>query len=90
MRIYNGQNGRLQKYLSDFHEIEDQHGFKPDQKQADNTAMCFDSRHRKVFVADALGYVRQFNVSSGALISTICTDLSKEILAMRYYAYQDS
>jgi WD40 repeat protein len=99
MRIYNGENGRLQKYLSDFHEMEDPKGFKPDQilKEVDNTAMCFDNRNRKVFVADALGFVRCFNVSSGALISIICTDqtphntsLSTEILSLRYYTHKDS
>jgi len=68
--------------------------------------MCFDDRHRKVYIADAMGIVRCFNVNSGSLINIIhtcdvsgdehatlndSTDLiSKEILAMRYYTHADS
>ena len=41
--------------------------------EAENSALCLDDRHRKVYIGDSYGTVRCFNVNSGALIKKMET-----------------
>ena len=87
--------------MYDFQKMYDPMGFRPEARdyEVDNTAMCFDERHRKLYIADALGIVRCFNVNSGALIKILVTNTEEhlavneiEIVAIRHFqlAYNDS
>jgi hypothetical protein len=50
--------------------------------EAENSALCLDNRHRKVYIGDSHGTVRCFNVNSGALIKEMKTSTSAQINAM--------
>jgi len=50
--------------------------------EAENSALCLDDRHRKVFIGDSHGTVRCFNVNSGALIKEMKTTTSSQISAL--------
>ena len=73
--MYNGKNGRLQKYMDGFKNQGT--SFSQQDKETSDyegdveiTAMCFDDPHRKIFIADAHGTVRCFNINSAALIKS--------------------
>jgi hypothetical protein len=81
--------------MYEFQKMFDPMGFRPEARdyEVDNTAMCFDDRHRKIYIADALGIVRCFNVNSGALIKILVTNTEEttdkvnevEIVAIRHF-----
>ena len=50
--------------------------------EAENSALCLDDRHRKVYIGDSYGTVRCFNVNSGALIKKMETTTNTQITAL--------